>query len=70
MSYIAGQYLHKDIFSLGLDSLVPALVQICRALMYLRSRQIIHGDLKPSNVFMHEDQEKMEMPDHPKYYAI
>jgi predicted ATPase len=59
MKYVDGPNLGSDLDSIRLDSLVPVLVQICRALMYLHTRGVIHGDLKPSNILLEKGQVKL-----------
>lgn len=56
MEYVDGPDLEGAMGTMGLEKLIPTLVQICRALMYLESRGMVHGDLKPSNVMLDGEQ--------------
>ncbi|HDQ73127.1 MAG TPA: tetratricopeptide repeat protein [Chloroflexi bacterium] len=53
MEWVAGQSLNPEDYTP--EEIAPVLVQICRALAYLHTRGVIHGDLKPGNVLVEED---------------
>ncbi len=59
MEWVEGQDLDPHGRRLTLGDSVPIVVQICRALAYLHSQGVIHGDLKPANVLMLEGQIKI-----------
>lgn len=52
---------------LGRETLIPATVQLCRALQYIHSKGIIHRDLKPANVMCQDapedDQIRVKLTD-------
>lgn len=50
--WIQGRKLDPGRPLLNLEATVPIIVQICRALAYLHSRGVIHGDLKPSHIII------------------
>ncbi len=53
--YIQGQELQSWCEAHpGDEDLVAILVQICRALSYLHSRGVLHGDVKPQNILVSE----------------
>ncbi|MCP4535936.1 MAG: tetratricopeptide repeat protein [Chloroflexi bacterium] len=52
MEWAEGQDLELHGRRLMLDDSVSIIIQVCRALGYLHSRGVIHGDLKPANVLM------------------
>lgn len=49
---IAGESIYKATQNATRDEILEMTVMICRALEYLGSRGIIHGDLKPSNILV------------------
>lgn len=55
--YIAGQDLFEVSEGLELPALARLLVQVCRGLEYIHSREIIHYDVKPSNILVTYDEE-------------
>ncbi|MCP4535935.1 MAG: tetratricopeptide repeat protein [Chloroflexi bacterium] len=59
MEWIEGQDLELYGRQLTPGDSVPIIVQVCRALAYLHSRGVIHGDLKPANVLMVDGQIKI-----------
>ncbi len=48
--FLEGQSLAQQNTKLSADDLVQLLVQICRALRFIHSRGIVHGDVKPGNI--------------------
>ena len=59
MEYAEGRSLRQVVREAGIGRLVPLMVQICRALAYIHSRGVLHGDLKPSNVLVVAGQVKL-----------
>lgn len=59
MEYVEGRTLRQVVREAGTGVLVPLMVQVCRALAYIHSRGILHGDLKPSNVLVVAGQVKL-----------
>ncbi|MCP4536403.1 MAG: AAA family ATPase [Chloroflexi bacterium] len=55
MEWIEGQDLEPHGRRMDIETSVPIVVQVCRALAYLHSRGVIHGDLKLANVLMSDD---------------
>lgn len=58
MKALQGQSLHDLVATkgpLGVQQVVPLLRQICAGLQFLHDRNVIHRDVKPSNVFVGED---------------
>ncbi|MGA2263496.1 MAG: AAA family ATPase, partial [Acidobacteriota bacterium] len=50
--FIEGVEIFEGSAGWGVDQILPQLVRICRVLQFLHSRGILHGHLKPSNVFL------------------
>ncbi len=50
--WIQGRKLDPGRPLMSLAAAIPIVIQICRALAYLHSRGVIHGDLKPSHVMI------------------
>jgi len=59
MEWIEGYDLEPASHPLEPAMITSVIVQICRALAYLHARGVIHGDLKPGNVLMINDQAKI-----------
>jgi len=55
MEWVQGRNLEPSLSSLEPGVTIPVMVQVCRALVYLHARGVIHGDLKPQNVLMTGD---------------
>lgn len=56
MERIIGRPIHRALAdSLDWRPVVDAVVQVSRALSYVHSRKILHGDLKPSNILVESD---------------
>jgi Nif-specific regulatory protein len=54
MEYASGGELNLDT-KLSPDNFFKVAISICKALNYIHNRQIIHGDLKPSNILISSD---------------
>ncbi|MCP4539088.1 MAG: serine/threonine protein kinase [Chloroflexi bacterium] len=52
MEWIEGTYLEPRGSLREPATIFSVIVQICRALTYLHTRGVIHGDLKPANVLL------------------
>ncbi len=59
MEYVPGQDLRQTVQREGAATTLPLMVQTCRALAYLHTRQIVHGDLKPEHVLVVGQQVKL-----------
>ncbi len=59
MDWVEGQDLESRRRRLDVETSTAIIVQVCRALAYLHSRGVIHGDLKPANVLLVDDQVKI-----------
>ncbi len=55
MERIEGRDAFAATADASLEAIVDLLVQCCRALSYVHSRQVIHFDLKPSNILVEPD---------------
>ena len=52
MEYVAGETLDAAARNLEPGKVIDVFVQFCRGLLYLHAREILHGDLKPSNALL------------------
>ncbi len=59
MEWAQGEALDPQAFRSKPAAAIPVVIQMCRALAYLHARGVIHGDLKPGNVLMAEEQVKL-----------
>ncbi len=55
MEWIEGRDLEPQGRRMDIETSVPIIVQVCRAVAYLHNRGVIHGDLKLANVLMSDD---------------
>lgn len=53
--FVEGKDLYQFTKDCANDTLLDIAVQICRALNYIHSRGIVHGDIKPSNILISHD---------------
>ena len=58
MEYINGQDIFKATKGLSYKKVYPWIVQLCRVLEYIHSKGLIHYDIKPGNVLIHESRGK------------
>ncbi len=56
MEYLQGEELHSDILANPLEDIIDVMVQLSRALAFLHTHRIIHGDLKPQNIVVSQRQ--------------
>ncbi len=52
MEFVDGNDLLKATEELDLSTILEYVVQVCRCLSYVHSRNVIHFDLKPANIFV------------------
>ncbi|MBI4576388.1 MAG: tetratricopeptide repeat protein [Planctomycetes bacterium] len=52
--YIPGSNLHRYSEAKDWDCLYELLVQVCRGLAYIHSRDVVHHDIKPGNILVME----------------
>ena len=59
MDYVEGQSLFDDSFvaNLTLDQLLDIFIQLCDALNHAHMKNTIHGDLKPGNIILVNDEQ-------------
>jgi serine/threonine-protein kinase len=57
MEYLEGTDLAAHCVGSAPEGLVPLAIQVCRGLLFLHSRGILHGDIKPGNLRVLEDGE-------------
>jgi len=57
--FVKGQTLLSCLGKLTFDKILEVTVQICQALAHLHDRGVLHGDIKPSNILLSEDQIKI-----------
>jgi serine/threonine protein kinase len=55
MENCSGGSLNVSGASLDPTKQIEAIISICKGLLYLHSKKVIHGDLKPSNILLSSD---------------
>ena len=56
MEYLQGEDLDADVLTHPLEDIIDVMVQLSRALAFLHTHRIIHGDLKPQNIVVSKRQ--------------
>ena len=55
LEYVPGEDIYRASDGKGWRDVADLLVQTCRALAYIHSREVVHFDLKPANVLVTDD---------------
>ncbi len=56
MEYLQGEELNSDALTRPLEDTIDVMVQLARALAFLHTHHIVHGDLKPQNIVISQRQ--------------
>ncbi|GAH08410.1 unnamed protein product, partial [marine sediment metagenome] len=62
MDYIDGEDIFRTTKGLPYEEIYPWIVQFCRILEYIHSRGLIHYDIKPGNVLVHQPHDSDKQP--------